>query len=99
MNQAEIKRRMLFLIFPILIGSLIFINSGCSILKRDKQSVAEKKQAAADKKATEEYEKARKQHYKNQTKEARKMMKQTKKEAGKINKPLRKRGLKKTKCQ
>jgi type VI protein secretion system component VasK len=99
MKQSGSKSRIFLVTLLMLFGTLTFTSSGCRILKRDKQSAAEKKQAEADKKASEEYEKAKKQHYKHQSKDAKKMMKQTKKEAAKINKPLRKRGLNKTKCK
>lgn len=84
-----------FSLLTILVFLLVVLYSGssCSILKRDKQSVAEKKQAEADKKATAEYEKARKRQYNLQTKETKKQMKRTKKSAKKFNKPLRRKGL------
>jgi cytochrome c biogenesis protein ResB len=72
--------------------------SGCRILKRDKQSMADKKAEEADKKATAEYEKARKQHYSHQSKEAKKMMKQTKKKASAYNKPKKRKTFSGTKC-
>jgi hypothetical protein len=97
MNKPGFRNR-IFITAVIILAALTFSATSCSILKRDKQSVAEKKQKENDKKASAEYEKARKQHYDHQSKEAKKMMKKTKKDAAKYNKPLRRKGLNKTKC-
>lgn len=72
--------------------------TSCRILKKDKQSIAEKKQNEADKKAVAEYEKAAKQHYNHQSKDAKKMMKKTKKRAAKFNAPRRRKGHTKSTC-
>lgn len=77
-NHAFQKRILTLCVFLFLLPNA-FLATGCRILKKDKQSVAEKKKAEADKKAYEEYEKASKQHYDIQTKETKKMMKKTKK--------------------
>ena len=98
MDKPNYKGRMLLLSAFLLLFSFSFTGSGCRILKRDKQSQSEKKQKAADKKATAEYEKARKQHYKHQSKEAKKMMKRTKKQAAKVNKPMKRKWFKSSKC-
>jgi hypothetical protein len=82
----------------LVLSTTMSLTSGCSILKRDKQSIAEKKQKEADKKATAEYEKARKLHNKNQSKDAKKMMKQTRKQANKYNAPRKRKGFFNIKC-
>lgn len=97
--MRSISRSRTFFAIAILFTAIIsFTGSSCSILRRDKQSAAEKKQQEADKQASAEYEKARKQHYRNQSKEAKKMMKKTKKQADGFNKPKRRKGFNKTKC-
>jgi ABC-type transporter lipoprotein component MlaA len=83
---------LLFLTITLIAGS------GCSILRKDKQAAADKKQAQADKKASAEYEKARVQYYKRQNKETKKMMKNTRKKAAQYNKPMKRKGLFKAKC-
>ncbi len=98
MNQAERKSRLILLIALLILISFAFTGSGCRLLKRDKQSMAEKKQAESAKKADAEYEKALKQHYNHQSKDAKKMMKRTKKQAAKYNKPKRRKRFSKTKC-
>jgi ABC-type cobalt transport system substrate-binding protein len=86
-------------VIPILLLTVFIASfSGCRILKRDKQSIADKKAEQADKKATAEYEKARKQHYSHQSKEAKKMMKKTKKNASAYNKPKKRKTFSGTKC-
>ena len=95
----QVYRGRLILVASILmLGTFTLAGTGCRLLKRDKQAMAEKKTAEADKKADAEYEKAREQHYKHQSKEAKKMMKKTKKQASKFNKPLKRKGYSKTKC-
>lgn len=76
----------------LILSVFVLTGTGCHILKRDKQSIAEKKQEAADKKVMAEYNKGRKGHYRNQSKESKYMMKQSKKRAAKLNKS-KKRGL------
>jgi hypothetical protein len=98
MDKPKSKGRIFLLSVFLLLLTLTFTASGCRLLKRDKQSELEKKQKAADKKATAEYEKARKQHYKHQSKDAKKMMKHTKKQASKVNKPMKRKWFKSTKC-
>jgi type VI protein secretion system component VasK len=90
--------RIILLAAILILGTFAFTGTGCRLLKRDKQAMAEKKTAEADKKADAEYEKARKRHYKRQSKEAKKMMKKTKKQAAKFNKPLKRKGSSKPKC-
>ncbi len=82
----------------VIVLSFTFAGSGCRVLKRDKQSMAEKKQAKESKQASAEYEKAVKKHHKRQSKEAKKMMKKTRKKAAKFNKPKERKGLFKKKC-
>jgi len=98
MDKTRNKGSIFLLSFLLLLFTLTFTASGCRLLKRDKQSESEKKQKASEKKATAEYEKARKQHYKHQSKEAKKMMKRTKKQASKVNKPMKRKWFKSTKC-
>jgi len=92
------KSRLLFLAAMLFLAAFTFTASGCRLLKRDKQSMAEKKQVEVNKKASAEYEKARKQHYDHQSKDAKKMMKRTQKQATKFNQPMRRKGFNKTKC-
>jgi type VI protein secretion system component VasK len=82
----------------LILTAFIFSGTGCRLLKRDKQSMAEKKTEEANKKATAEYEQARKQHYTHQSKDAKKMMKRTKKNAAKYNKPKKRKAFSNTKC-
>jgi hypothetical protein len=98
MNNPLNKGRLLFLTAMLFLAAFTFTASGCRLLKRDKQSMAEKKQAEVNKKASAEYEKARKQHYDHQSKDAKKMMKRTQKQATKFNQPMRRKGFNKTKC-
>jgi type VI protein secretion system component VasK len=98
MNKPASKGRLLLLTAILVLMAFSFTGSGCRLLKRDKQSIAEKKQGEADKKATAEYEKARKQHYTHQSKEAKKMMKRTQKQASKFNKPMKRKAFSNTKC-
>lgn len=93
-NRSRLINLAVILFFTI----TIFAGSGCSILRKDKQAAADKKQAQADKKASEEYEKARVAYYKRQNKETKKMMKNTSKKAAKYNKPMKRKGLFKPKC-
>ena len=83
----------------LLLAAFSFAGSGCRLLKRDKQSVAEKKQHEADKKVSAEYDKALDQHYKNQSNDAKKMMKKTKKQASRFNKPMKRKGNTKSTCR
>ncbi len=92
------KNRALLLAAFLICSITIFTGSGCSILRKDKQTVADKKKEEADKKASAEYEKARVQYQKRQNKETKKMMKNTRKKAAKYNKPMKRKGLFKTKC-
>ncbi|MEI8048002.1 MAG: hypothetical protein WCI92_11530 [Bacteroidota bacterium] len=98
MRKSGIKRQILLLFAIVCLCISAFINQGCSLLIKDKQSVSEKKQQKADEKASAEYEKAREQHYKIQSKTAKKMMKRTKKQASDFNKPMKRKGFNKTKC-
>lgn len=98
MNNPIFRKHILIAGIFLIFSANAMLVTGCRILKKDKQSVAEKKKAEADMKAYEEYEKASKQHYDIQTKETKKMMKKTRKKASHFNKPLRRRGLNKTKC-
>jgi len=98
MIKSTSQGRLILLAAILILGAFTFTGSGCRLLKRDKKSKAEKKTQEADKKADAEYEKAREQHYKHQSKETRKMMKKTKKQAAKFNKPLKRKGSSKTKC-
>jgi len=98
MSKTGNRSGIFFVSVVLLLSIFTLFNSGCHILKRDKQSAAEKKMKEADKQASAEYEKARKQHYDHQSKEAKKMMKRTKKQAAQFNKPLRRKGFNKTKC-
>jgi len=98
MIRSGFHNRLLLSISVLLLTVFTLAGSGCRILQRDKQSVAEKKQKKADEKASAEYSKARDQHFKNQSKDAKKMMKRTKKQAAKFNKPLQRKRFSKTKC-
>jgi hypothetical protein len=99
MNKFFSKVRLFILAaFVVLIGITVAA-SGCSLLNRDKQSIAEKKSEEAEKKANAEYEKALKQHYNHQSKDAKKMMKNTKKQAAKVNKPKKRKWFAGTKCK
>ena len=98
MIKITFHSRMFLLAAILILGTFTMSGTSCSILKRDKQSMAEKKSEEADKKADGDYEKAREQHYKHQSKETKKMMKKTKKQAAKFNKPLKRKGASKTKC-
>jgi len=98
MNYPVNKSRLLFLAAMLFLAAFTFTASGCRLLKRDKQSMAEKKQVEVNKKASAEYEKARKKHYDHQSKDAKKMMKRTQKQATKFNQPMRRKGFNKTKC-
>ena len=90
--------RVIYLAFILLFTIATFTGSGCSILRKDKQAAADKKQAQDDKKASAEYEKARVAYHKRQNKETKKMMKETRKKAAKYNKPMKRKGLFKPKC-
>ncbi len=92
------RSRLIYLFIIIFFTVITFTGSGCSILRKDKQAVADKKQEQADKKASAEYEKARVAYYKRQNKETKKMMKKTSKKAAKYNKPMKRKGLFKPKC-
>lgn len=98
MNNHGYNSRIILVLTIILLAAFTFAGSGCRLLKRDKQTMAEKKKNDADKKASAEYEKARKQHYKNQSKAAKKMMKQTNRKAAKFNKPMKRKRFSSTKC-
>jgi hypothetical protein len=98
MRNSLFHKRFYWIALVIVLTTSSLATTGCRILKRDKQSVAEKKQAEADKKATAEYEKARKAHYNNQSKEAKKSMKHTEKQAAKYNKPRKRSWLSSKKC-
>lgn len=98
MIRSGFPKRLLFAISILLLTVFSITISGCRILHRDKQSVADKKQKKADEKASAEYSKARDQHFRNQSKDAKKMMKRTKKQAAKFNKPLQRKGFSKNKC-
>jgi len=88
----------LYLSIILLLTIFIFGSTGCSILRKDKQAAADKKKAQEDKKVSAEYEKARVAYYKRQNKETKKMMKNTSKKAAKYNKPMKRKGLFKPKC-
>lgn len=98
MKRPVYQSRLFLLTAILLLTSFTFLGSGCRLLKRDKQSQAEKKQEEASKAANAEYEKALKQHYKHQNKDTKKMMKRTKKQAATYNKPKKRKGLFKPKC-
>jgi len=91
MNKPLYLVRLTQIILVFSIVTFTFTGTGCRLLRRDKQSIAEKKQKETDKKSTAEYEKARKQHYEHQSKEAKKMMKRTQKKADKLNKPKKRK--------
>lgn len=99
MKKRVFKGRMILLISIMMISAFTFTGSGCRLLKRDKQAVAEKKTAEADKKADAEYEKARENHFKHQSKEAKEMMKNTKKQAARYNKPMKRKAFSGIKCK
>jgi iron uptake system EfeUOB component EfeO/EfeM len=88
-------------LFAVLLILLAFgiTASGCSLLKKDKQSVALKKQEDAKKKAVADYDKAIKQYYKHQNEETKEMMKNTKKKSDAYNKPKKNKWLFKPKCK
>jgi len=92
------RSKLIYLAFILFFSITTIAGSGCSILRKDKQAAADKKKAEADKKASEEYEKARVAYYKRQNKETKKMMKNTSKKAAKYNKPMKRKGLFKPKC-
>jgi type VI protein secretion system component VasK len=98
MNQTLNHSRTFLLASILVLTIFAFTGTGCRLLKRDKQSMAEKKTEEADKKMDAEYEKARKQHYDHQTKEAKKMMKRTKKKASKSNMPKKRKAQSKNTC-
>jgi len=98
MIKTPYPGRIILLASILILGTFTLTGTGCRLLKRDKQAMAEKKTAEADKKADAEYEKAREHHYKRQSKETRKRMKKTKKQAAKFNKPLMRKGSSKAKC-
>lgn len=98
MNTQGLRGRITLLSVILILTTFTFTGTSCRLLKRDKQSMADKKAEDADKKATAEYEKARKQHYAHQSKEAKKMMKSTKKNAAKYNKPKKRKFFSNTKC-
>ena len=97
-NAQGFRSRILLAGVILFLTTFSFTGTGCRLLKRDKQSMAEKKAEEADKKATAEYEKARKQHYAHQSKDAKKMMKSTKKNAAKYNQPKKRKAFSTTKC-
>ncbi len=99
MNQTVYKTRVFLFTSVMMLTTFTFTGSGCHVLKRDKQSIADKKAAEADKKADAEYEKARKQHYAHQNKQTKKMMKQTKKQAAKYNEPRKRKLFSGNKCK
>lgn len=98
MNKPVYHNRLLLIAAIMMLVAFIFPATGCRLLKRDKQSMAEKKTKEADKSADDEYEKARKQLYNHQSKETKKRMKQTKKQAAKYNKPMKRKAFSGTKC-
>lgn len=98
MNQPANQSRIFLSVAILILVIFTFTGTGCRLLKRDKQAVAEKKTEEAAKKADAEYEKARKQHYDHQTKEAKKMMKRTKKQASEYNKPKKRKRFSKLTC-
>lgn len=98
MNQVVKHSRIILMATILILAAFTFMGTGCRLLKRDKQSMAEKKTKEADKKADAEYEKARKQHYDHQTKAAKKMMKRTDKKAAKYNMPRKRKAFSKIKC-
>jgi len=99
MNQTIYKTRILLITSVMMLATLTLTGTGCRLLKRDKQSIADKKAEKADKKVNEDYEKARKQHYAHQNKDTKKMMKRTKKQAAKYNKPRKRKLFSGTKCK
>lgn len=92
------RSRLIYLTFILFFTITTFAGSGCSILRKDKQAAADKKKAKEDEKASKEYEKARVQYYNRQNKETKKMMKKTRKKADQYNKPMKRKGLFKPKC-
>ena len=98
MNEETQYRSLLILLSAILILSFTFTDTGCSLLKKDKQTQAEKKQENSDKQTNAEYEKARKQHYAHQSKDVKKMMKGTQKQASKYNRPRKRKAFSGIKC-
>jgi len=98
MNKRVYQGRHILLAAIVVLTLITFAGTGCRLLKRDKQAVAEKKTEEADKKADAEYEKARKQHYDHQAKNTKKMMKQTDKHAAKFNKPKKRKRFAKSTC-
>jgi len=99
MNQTVYKTRVFLFTSVMMLTTFSFTGIGCRVLKRDKQTIADKKAEEADKKVEAEYEKARKQHYAHQNKETKKMMKRTKKQAAKYNEPRKRKLLSSTKCK
>jgi len=98
LNKQEYRGRLVLLSTLLVLTAFTLTGTGCRLLKRDKQSIAEKKAEEANKEATAEYEKARKQHFAHQSKDAKKMMKQTKKNAAAYNKPKKRKAFSSTKC-
>lgn len=92
------RSRLIYLVIIVFFTITTLAGSGCSILRKDKQAAADKKKAKEDKKVSQEYEKARVQYHKRQNKETKKMMKNTRKKAAKYNKPMKRKGLFKPKC-
>jgi hypothetical protein len=98
MKKSAYQGRKILIAAILCLISFSFAGTGCRLLRRDKQDIAEKKTEEANKKADAEYENARKQHYKHQSKDAKKMMKQTEKQAKKYNKPKERKFYSKKKC-
>jgi len=99
MNKIRNVRPINLFAVLLFLFALTFTGTGCSLLKKDKQSIADKKQEDANKKAVADYDKAVKQYNKHQSKETQEMMKNTKKQAAAYNKPKKHNWLFKPKCK
>jgi type VI protein secretion system component VasK len=99
MNIRVSQGKKILYLTILILTTVNFTFTGCRLLKRDKQAVAEKKTEEAEKKADTEYEKARQQHYDHQAKNTKKMMKQTEKQASKYNKPKQRKRTSKSTCR